>query len=470
MAGMSVGGLVSGLDTASLINQLMTLEGAQQNSLKTRLTETERAATQYRSVNSKFDALRTLAQSFTKPEIWSPTKATSSSTGVIVATTSAAQPGALTFEVKQTAAAHSVLSAETWGSTGESYGLTDPIGVYKGGVSVGSIDVVAAGTGAPTLADAVAAINKSPYKLTAAAVQTSPGVYQLQVNAKDSGEAGRFTLGESATSAEFGTTTVGRNARLRVGEDLPYDVYSSSNQFDGLLPGVALTVTKPEPRVTVEIAADPEAVAAKVQELVDAANAAIAEIKKVTDPKGLSVTAALKGDYQLAKLTGQILNAVSSLVGTTPDGLPGGSPGLAGVELTRTGTIDFRKDKFLKALAEDPTKVQRLMAGVPGDYGPDAKKGTVDDVTPDTPGVAMRLFDLADDVTDRVTGSLVLLARGRDELADDLKDRIGAWDIRLAMRKETLTRQFTALEVALGRMNQQSSWLSGQLASLPSSS
>ena len=36
------------------------------------------------------------------------------------------------------------------------------------------------------------------------------------------------------------------------------------------------------------------------------------------------------------------------------------------------------------------------------------------------------------------------------------------------MRKETLTRQFTAMETALGTLQNQSQWLSAQLASLPS--
>ena len=35
------------------------------------------------------------------------------------------------------------------------------------------------------------------------------------------------------------------------------------------------------------------------------------------------------------------------------------------------------------------------------------------------------------------------------------------------MRRSSLERTYAALEVALSRMNSQSSWLTGQLASLP---
>ncbi len=55
----------------------------------------------------------------------------------------------------------------------------------------------------------------------------------------------------------------------------------------------------------------------------------------------------------------------------------------------------------------------------------------------------------------------------RDAQAD-IKNRIEAWDLRLTKRKETLTRQFTAMETALSSLRNQSTWLAGQINSLPS--
>jgi flagellar hook-associated protein 2 len=73
---------------------------------------------------------------------------------------------------------------------------------------------------------------------------------------------------------------------------------------------------------------------------------------------------------------------------------------------------------------------------------------------------------LARRTTDATTGTLTLLAKGRDALADDLETRIADWDLRLAARKEALTKQFTAMETALGSLRSQSTWLAGQLSSL----
>ena len=58
--------------------------------------------------------------------------------------------------------------------------------------------------------------------------------------------------------------------------------------------------------------------------------------------------------------------------------------------------------------------------------------------------------------------------RARTPCAKDITDRIDAWDLRLAKRKETLTRQFTAMETALSSLQNQSTWLAGQISQLPS--
>ncbi len=89
---------------------------------------------------------------------------------------------------------------------------------------------------------------------------------------------------------------------------------------------------------------------------------------------------------------------------------------------------------------------------------------------PAVTGIAQRLLGVAKTASDSTTGSLVALAKGQDSQAKDIQKRIDAWDLRLVKRKETLTRQFTAMETALSSLRNQSNWLAGQLGSLPSSS
>ena len=83
------------------------------------------------------------------------------------------------------------------------------------------------------------------------------------------------------------------------------------------------------------------------------------------------------------------------------------------------------------------------------------------------PGLAQRLSSLGTGATDVSTGSLTSAITGYDATIKDLGDQIAAWDLRLANRQAALRQQFANLEVALGKMRDQSSWLAGQIAGLP---
>lgn len=440
MASLSVDGLVSGLDTTALISQLVSAEGATQTRLKTRMGETQTAATAYRSINTKVDGLRTAAEDLAKATTWAAAKATSSSPAATVAATGTQQTGQLSFTVESLATAHSVLSDGRWAAADTNFGSAQLSFTTAGGTTT-TVDV--GGTG--TLSDAVKAINASAAGVTAAAVQLEDGQYALMVTAKTTGASNAFSVGGSGT---FSPLVTGTNARVRLGGPDGPAVTSATNTFSGLLAGGAITVTATtDVPLTISVVADPEAVAAKMQTFVDAANAALAEIKKHSS--STSPGAVLKGDLTLSRLAGDILGAVSRAVGTD------GSAGAVGVQLKRDGTVTFDKTAFLAGLQSTPERTQRLFTGTPA-------SGT----TPAVEGIAQRMQAVAKAATDSTTGSLTGLAKGKDALAKDFQKRIDDWDIRLAQRRETLTRQFTAMETALSSLKSQSSWLAGQLSSL----
>src|SRR5688500_4904444 len=101
-------GLISGMDTGSLISQLIAAEGASQTALKSRLSEANKAASAYRTVNTTFLAVTAAAETALKAETWSSTKATSSTSSVAISATSAAASASLSFKVDELAAAHSL--------------------------------------------------------------------------------------------------------------------------------------------------------------------------------------------------------------------------------------------------------------------------------------------------------------------------------------------------------------------------
>ncbi len=61
------------------------------------------------------------------------------------------------------------------------------------------------------------------------------------------------------------------------------------------------------------------------------------------------------------------------------------------------------------------------------------------------------MSSLLNSATDTATGSLTVAQQRRVDDVKDLQSQIDAWDIRLAARRATLTRQFTAMETALAR-------------------
>jgi flagellar hook-associated protein 2 len=177
----------------------------------------------------------------------------------------------------------------------------------------------------------------------------------------------------------------------------------------------------------------------KMQAIVDAANAASAETAKqgAFVPGGKSGT--LAGDYTLRMLDDKLGGAVATALAD------GKSLAVIGVQLDKTGKYTFDRAKFTAALEADPATTQVRATEF-----------------------ATRVSTLADSATKSGTGTLTQATDSQTSAIADLTTRISDWDRRLAARQDTLKRQFGAMEVALGKLKSQGTWLSGQLGSLPS--
>ena len=468
MAGtISMGGLASGLDTTSIIQQLMQIEANPQTLLKNQLTSVQADAAAYRDVNSSFAALASTAAALTGTGgIASARTATSSSTAVAASAGATAVSGSgVTFTVDKLASAQTSISTATWSSRSADVRTQSPgwplTVLDENGASVGTIDVPAGGT----LADAATAINTSSYGLSATIVQLAPVKFKLQVSSTATGAAGAFKLqapGEDATTAgsAFTTTATASDAEITLTGGLK--ATSASNTFSELTTGLSVTVSAVSATpTTITVGTDNKAITDKVQALVTAANNVLAKVSKYTDTSTGS-TAVLKGDFSLSQLTSQVLQTVSSAVGTS------GSTAQVGLQLTRDGQLTFDSTKFQTALTADPALVQRLLGGEVS-KGTNAMPGDYDD-TVSVDGVAARLQVLAQRASDSTNGTLALLAKSQDTRASDLTQQIADWDDRLAQREATLTAKFTAMETALSTLKGQSDWLSTQLDSLSGSS
>lgn len=438
----SISGLASGLDTATIINQLMEIESNSQTLLKDRVGSETTSLSSLRTVNSKVAAIIAKAVALSDSANWFALKASSSSDQVTVKAGSTASPSSLTLTVNQTATSHRL-------SFTNPAALTDR--VTASGSTLVHLDTldgktVDIDTGDGTLNGLVNAINGSDAGIAASIVKIADNSYRLNVTSTSTGVLSDFTLTNLDGSALLGgaSITAGQDAQITVGTD---PITSSSNTFTDLMPGVDVTIAATAvagTKADINVSHDPSSTTNSVKALVDAANSALSDITSLTAYNSSTSSAGLlAGDSTLRDLRNQILSAVTAGVG-------GQSLATVGIQLDKTGTLVFDSAKFTDAYLADPVGVAAKFTGADGFAG--------------------RMNTIAEGASDPDVGSISTTIKSKNTTIDRLNDDIANWDIRLELRRTTLTRQFTALETAMNQMQSQSSWLAGLVAGLPQTS
>ena len=321
----------------------------------------------------------------------------------------------------------------------------------SGPLQAGTATVTQATPGGGTLSELVSTINSSDLGYTAAAINTGNG-YRLQLTANETGAASAFTPDPGLFgSMSFETLSVGTDAELTVQGDNPFTITSASNSFSELLPGVTVTVndvtTTP---VTVTTERNVEAVTESVNELVTKLNEVLTRIADSTanNPGSRSV---LQGNREARAVADRLRTA---LVGPV-DGNALSSVGVVGIELTREGTLTFDQAKFTQALESDPDAMTELFTDRTAGTGLGAVAGVLD-----------RLVDAAEGAASVGGGALYTATQASERRIEDYGRQIDALERRLEIKETSLRQTYANLEVALGGLQQQSSYLSSQLASL----
>lgn len=475
----SVDGLVSGLSTSSLISQLMSVEAQPQTALKTKVSTAQTAVTSYQSVNTAVAALKSAGDTLGQLSTWRAIKATSSSSSV-TATTSTnlnAATGTLTFNVKSLATKQfSTMQVDTTLVAKDADGkVDDPVDITTDDtitVTKGAFDSDGNPTGTTTdvpidiskdksAAGIAKAINAANIGISAYVMKTADSQGVLQITSSATGAANGFKitgLDGKGLSGASPDTTWAQDATLQVsgGGTSTYTVNSSTNTFNSLMAGVSLTVSKVEDNVSVDVSNDTNSIATKFQAMVDAANAALTEIRKQTayDPS-TKTGSPLTGDFSVREMSQKILGFVSrglsyddpAWVRPVPDSVPPSTPtkvkfgslSQIGIQLDSTGQISFDQSKFMDAYTKDPGAIQA--AGI-------------------------QFGDQVEAMGNSMSTGLSSIITSRNNQISSLNDQISNWDVRLAARREALQKQYSDLEVSLGKLKDQSSWLSGQLAGL----
>ncbi len=464
---ISLSGMASGLDTDSIISQLMALEQNKVTAVQKRQVSVTQHKTDLTNIKTKLDAVKSAASDLSSATLWKPAQTTTSSdtTKLDVSVLGGAGIGGHTIQINRLAA-----SAQHGFSFSNTNLTSDgKLTLAYSNDAASSMDIpVKAGATATDIATAVNASDKAPVY---AAVVKENGVERLVFSSRKTGDNSNFTVDTSgmadpAAMAELPTYSRTTNLNADVAVDgVTLTPPAESNVIENAIPGVRLSLkgitTSPLSVTTTQPAIDTDAITKKVQALVDAYNSVVTSTRSELSEKRVP-TANTTSDLQKGQLFGDsgMVSMLSQLKSTMTQTLSGlGLTGLGDIGISvpkagassedaKAGKLVLDSDKFKTALAANYTKVKELFAG----------NGT-------TKGMSTLISDYVSGQTGS-KGSLTLRMASDDKTLTGFTDQIAKLNTRMTAEQDRLKKQFAAMETALNNSQTQQAWLTSQIGTL----
>lgn len=451
---ISVDGIVSGIDTTSIVDKLVAAANIPKNVMSDHLAELNKKKEAYAGLSSRMDDLKTALEKMdTIGEIAAATGTSADDTIVGVSTSGAAVKGRYAITVTQLASS----------TTQVSDGVADKDAI--GSIATGTMSItVGTTTTAVTidatnsnLADLATSINAAVADVTAYVMDTGDPIapYRLVVVGNKTGAANAVTVDTSAMDPATGTvptfaeTTTAADAQLTVNG---VAVTSEDNEVDTVVSGVTfnlndVTTTAP---VNITVAADTDTMVATFQAFADAYNAVMSQIRTnraFDSDKGIKGPFVGEGAVSsiMAKLQGVLSKQYTT--GTALHALGG-----AGFATQQNGDIELDVDDLKAALAAHPDDVFELFT--------DAKNGFGAGLTSYIDSVISEDKQVLPNGNSEHFGVIALRNDALDAAVSDLEDDIAKFEDRMIKYEARLRTQFTAMEVALGQLQASGSQLS----------
>jgi flagellar hook-associated protein 2 len=466
MTTLSLSGLASGVDTDSIVQQLMDVERQGLTRIQNRQTVVTAHQTALNAVSSKLNALSTAANALTSLDNWKTAQTTTSSdtTKVTAAQIDGAGVGGHTIAVDRLASSAQHGFAYVPNAAAGTFTVTS-------GTTTATVNVAANAT-AKDVATAINASTTVP--VYAAVIKDNDGTDRIVLSSRKTGASNDFTVnasglqaGQLSEDADYARTGSVLNAQYRLdGESTART--SESNAIENAIPGVRVTLTgvttSPVSVTTNAATIDKSSIKDKVKAFVDAYNSVVDLVRGDIAEKKV-VGASTEADLQKGTLFGDLgldsmLSSLKNTLTKTVSNI-GGLSSLADIGITipksdggvvsddaKAGKLTFDSAKLDAALDKDHTQVQTLFNGV------GARKG----------------FGLL--VSDFVKGQTglngVLTGRVKSDSTSltDLANQVTATNTRLDQTQARLKAQFAAMETALQNSQAQQAWLQGQINSL----
>ena len=338
-------------------------------------------------------------------------------------------------------------------------GLTVPAEAGTLSITVGTGSAVSVSVAASaTLSEVRDAINASAAEATASIINDGTNDI-LILTAKNTGAANTITLNGASTDGGtefdiFDYTAPGANnswteqttagsASVKING---IAVTSTSNTISSSITGVTLNLVKDGTGpTTLTVSKSNSSITSSLNAFITAYNSAATTMKSLGNYNTATQTAStLTGDSTLRMAQAQLRSTIFEANGGSNANLQRLSD--LGVSVQLDGTLKLDSTKLSAAITNDASSVAQLVSDVGTRF-----KTTISRLV-DTDGVVSSKID------------------GINSTIKDIGKRRDALNLLLTKVEANYTRQFTALDVQLTKLQSISSSLTSQLASLPSAS
>ncbi|MGE5560901.1 MAG: flagellar filament capping protein FliD [Chloroflexota bacterium] len=447
---LTLDGLASGMDTKTVIAQLMALEQRPVQLYQQRKTDLETFRTAWKDVNTRMLTLLSRVEALDQAQDFAVVKATSSDKDALtVAAETDAPAGTYRVSVARLA------SAQVATSAGQAGDWTAAVAgdFYLNGTKI----TVAAGDGLADIRDKING-QSATIGVTASVIQSGANQFKLVLTSSKTGVGAGITSvqDDAGVASAFGLISGGALNEVQAGDNAELTingvtVTSASNTVDAAIPGVKMTLIKPATDINISVATDVDAIVGSIKALVDQYNSTTAFIQdKQTYDKEKKSAGTLLGDQTatgiLRDLRYRMTDRISSVGADDYHYLAD-----IGITSGKYGTADFGR------LTVDETKLREALQNKPEQ---------VIALFTSSDGVATKLKDYVEGYTKSLTGVLPKKDKELERQLKDMETRLTAMTDRLATREEYYKARFVALETALSKLRDQQSWLTSQIASL----
>ncbi|MCX5742137.1 MAG: flagellar filament capping protein FliD [Proteobacteria bacterium] len=430
---ISFNGLASGIDTAALIDGLVSAEKASAAPYSTQKTNLEGQKSVVTNLSTALTSFGTLATGMKTATELQPRKATSSDAHVSIAVSSNASPTTHAVRVVQTARAQ-VVSSRTFASP-------DAGVLGTGGLTIGTTAVAWSAT--DSLADIAGRITAAKAGVSAS-VLFDGSTYRLVMTADATGTAAAPTLVDSGDGLDASNVAnvkiPARDAIVQV-DGIP--VTRGKNVIDDAIPGVTITALSAhataDPDGLLTVSLDSDGVQSKLAAFVKSYNGIASGLNAQMSYTGDGTTkksaSSLFGDSTIRQLQGRLASIMSTSYG-------GKALGEIGLSRDRDGFLALDQTKLDKALAADPDAIAKVFA---------------------TGGFAAQVAKFTDDYARSGDGILAVKTASLTSQSKLLQSQIDQIDTNSENLRSRLQDQFGKLEKAMSLLKSQSSYISRML-------